>query len=117
MDLKGVWLGLKAAILSSCCCSLPLAMVLAFWALGAGSVEAALKVPRYKIYFMGVGTVFLLASVYFSIKGAGTTCRFSDVKRQWQFVAVSMISYVTFTLMIIYVVLPAVSELVFSWAF
>ncbi|MFH1055470.1 MAG: hypothetical protein V1744_05185 [Candidatus Altiarchaeota archaeon] len=112
---KGLWLGLKSAIIASSCCSLPLALVLVFSALGSGSMTAALKIPRYKMFFAAAGTLFLLSSLYMTVKrNSGGTCRICDVKKEKSLIAVSLVSYAVLTALLIYVVLPAVSELLFA---
>jgi len=114
MDLKGFWLGLKAAIIASSCCSFPLALVMAFSALGVGSATAALKIPKYKAYFLALGTMFLLISLYLRVKRSCGTCTVGDVKKEWQLVLVSVFTYILLTILLIYLLLPSVSEWIFS---
>lgn len=112
--LKGVLAGVKASIISSSCCTLPLVLVIVFGLLGAGSVAAALKIPRYKIFFIAAGTAFLMASTYFTVrKKCGGKCRINDVADHRMMIAASAITYVLLTYTIIYLLLPAVSEWIF----
>lgn len=114
MDLRGFWVGLKAAIIASSCCSFPLALVLLFSTVGAGSMTAALKIPKYKIFFEVSGTMFLLATLYLTIKKkSGNKCEMIDIKRERMLIATSIISYIILTLLLIYLILPALS----SWLF
>jgi len=115
MDWRGVVIGLRSAFISSSCCSFPLALVVAFGALGVGSVSAALKIPKYKAFFVAAGTLFLAASLYMTIRNrSGGVCRLRDVWRERVLVAVSVLSYVVLTGFMIYWVLPWVSEIIFG---
>jgi len=109
-------MGLKAAVIASSCCSIPLAIVLIFSAIGAGSMTAALKIPKYKMYFFALGTTFILYSLYLAIKrkSATGTCRIDDVKNESRLVAVSLVTYVALTLLLIYLILPVVSGWLFG---
>ncbi|MFH1835407.1 MAG: hypothetical protein ABH851_04375 [Methanobacteriota archaeon] len=110
MDFKGIKLGFKAALISSSCCTLPLAFVLVFGVLGAGSMTAALKIPKFKTYFIVLGLVFLAVSIYLSIKRkCGGACSISDVHKYRSLVVVSVLSYLILTLLVIYVLLPVVA--------
>jgi hypothetical protein len=115
MDLRGFWLGVKAAIIASSCCSFPVALVFALGTLGAGSVTAALKVPAYKDYFLAAGTMFLALSLYLRIRAkSGGTCGVGDVKRERNLVAVSLVTYAALTVLLIYAILPVISAWVFG---
>jgi hypothetical protein len=115
MEMKDVWLGAKAAIISSSCCSFPIALVLLFSALGAGSATAALKIPKYRWYFIALGTTFLLVSLYLRIrKRSGGTCGMRDLKRERQAILVAIASYIVLTTLVIYLVLPLISAWVFG---
>ncbi|MFH0862395.1 MAG: hypothetical protein V1875_05120 [Candidatus Altiarchaeota archaeon] len=113
--LKGFWLGMKAAIVASSCCSFPIAFVLFFSALGAGSAAAALKLPRYKWFFVMAGTLFLALSLYLTVRRrSGGACRAEDVRSQMQTIVISVVSYVFLTVLLIYLVLPVISGLAFG---
>ncbi|VVB54308.1 Uncharacterised protein [uncultured archaeon] len=115
MDLKGVWTGIKASIIASSCCSLPLALAMTFSTLGVGSLAAALRIARYKIAFEALGTLFLAASLYFTIKReSGGKCTLADIGRRKTLVAVSIITYVAMTLILIYLILPTISRWMFG---
>jgi len=115
MEVKDVWLGAKAAIISSSCCSFPIGLVLLFSALGAGSATAALKIPRYKWYFVALGTTFLLVSLYLRLRArSGGTCSMRDLRRERQTIFVTIASYIILTALIIYLVLPIISAWVFG---
>ncbi len=114
MDWKGLAIGLRSTFIASSCCSFPLALVVAFGALGVGSVGAALRIPKYKAFFAAAGTVFLAASLYMTIRNrSGGVCRLRDVWRERALVAASVLSYVVLTTFMIYWVLPWVSEIIF----
>jgi hypothetical protein len=111
----GVWDGVKAAIIASSCCSFPVALVYAFTVLGAGSVSAALKIPKYKWFFLAAGTAFILISMYFRIrKLSGGTCSLGDVARERNLIIVTLATYAVLTMFVIYLLLPVVSQWLFS---
>ena len=113
-DFRGFRTGLKAAVIASSCCSLPLMFAVLFSAAGAGSMAAALKIPAYKTYFTAAGTVFLAASLYLTIRGRRGSCTIGDVKNQWTLVLTSLATYIGLTLLLIYLILPVLAELAFS---
>jgi hypothetical protein len=110
-----VWIGIKAAIIASSCCSLPVLLAFFFLVAGVGSVSAALKIPQYRILFILVGTIFLFASLYLKIKKrSGGTCTINDIWHQSDLIIVSVVTYVMITALIIFVILPLLAELAFS---
>lgn len=112
---KGLLLGVKSAVISSSCCTIPLALVVLFGLAGAGSWTAALKIPKYKTVFVAFGTMFLAISTYLAIKKrCGGTCTIQDVKSQKTMILMSLVSYILLTLLVIYLILPIVAELLFS---
>lgn len=111
MKFKGFLMGLKAAALASSCCTIPLILVVAFSATGVGSITAALKIPKYKTFFILAGSIFLLISLYLSIKRrCGGTCSINDAKRHSPLIIASIITYAVITATIIYLMLPFIAE-------
>lgn len=109
MDLKGFWLGLKASIIASCCCSLPIALVMVFGVLVAGSATAALKIPKYKWYFIAISMIFLTTSLYLRIRKTAGKCEIADVKREKELVILSVASYIVLTILLVYLILPLIT--------
>ncbi len=115
MDLKDVYTGLKASIIASSCCTLPLILALLFSVLGLGSVTAAFKIPRYKWFFIAAGALFMLTSLYLKIrKECGGTCSIEDVKQHRMTVIVTITTYVVLTYTIINLLLPVISARIFT---
>jgi hypothetical protein len=112
--MEGIWSGLKACVITSSCCSLPLAFAILSSTLGSASLIAALKIPRYKPVFIAFGTVFLAISLYFTIKKKQGSCTLSDIEKNKKTIAVAAASYISLTILTLYLVLPAISELMFS---
>lgn len=116
MDLKGFYTGLKASIIATTCCSIPLALVLLFSTLGVGSMTAALKITTYKNYFIAFGIFFLGISLYLTIKRrSGGTCSINDIHSQKGFIILSIISYSILTYIVIYLLLPLISAWLFRY--
>lgn len=112
MKVKGVLLGIKASIIASSCCSIPVALILLFSATGAGSMTAALAIARYKFFFITVGTLFLAISLYFTIKrNCGGVCTLADARKNKRLIAISSLVYLSLTLAFIYVILPWIAEM------
>ena len=106
-------MGLKAAVLASSCCSLPLALILVFGAVGAGSVSQALRIPQYKAFFLALGCLFLLVSLYLTIRRERGVCNLSWVCSERYLILSSLVSFAILTWILVYVILPAVSEWIF----
>ena len=115
MSFKGIVLGLKASIIASSCCTLPLFFVVLFSFTGAGSITAALAIPKYKYFFMAVGSLFLGISIYFSIKKkCGGSCSIRDVQRNHKMILISIVTYILLTMVIIYLVLPYIAVILIT---
>jgi hypothetical protein len=114
MELKGFWTGLKAAILASSCCSLPLAFAMLLATLGASSMTAALKIPKYKNVFILAGSLFLVASLYLNIKRRCGSCNLRTVGQQKTLIILSVVTYVTLTVLTIYLILPMMAQWIYS---
>jgi len=107
----GILLGVKAAIIASGCCTIPLVLVFLFGLTGFGSITAALAIPKYKNFFIFAGTLFLILSVYLSIRRrCGGSCTISDVAKNRRLILISLITYVVLTAAIIYLLLPTLAE-------
>jgi len=108
-------LGVRASLIASSCCTIPLALVFLFSASGVGSVTAALAIPKYKAYFVSAGTVFLLASIYLTIRRkSGGSCTLKDVGDSRGLILVSVVTYIVLTLFVLNLLLPFIAELLFS---
>ena len=106
---------MKAAVIASSCCTLPLLLVMLFGVFGAGSMTLALSIPRYKIYFIVAGSLFLLTSLYLSIsRRCGGSCSIEDINNQKKLVVVSILTYLVTTTLTLYLVLPIISTWLFG---
>jgi hypothetical protein len=115
MDFREILSGVKASIIASSCCSLPLALALLFTATGVGSITLALRIARYKNYFLALGSLFLIISIYLTIKRkSGGTCKVCDLRKNYRLIAINILTYIILTLTIIYGILPLISEWVFK---
>src|SRR4030042_89782 len=94
MDYKGLLEAVKASILASSCCTLPIVIAFVLSLFGAGSVAAAYAIPRYKILFIALGTVFLTLSLYAKIRRkCGGACTIRDVGREKNLILASYIAF------------------------
>lgn len=115
MDWHGFKTGLKASLISSSCCSLPIALILLFSTVGAANMTAALRLPKYKTVFWMLGFMFLGASIYLTVKKrCDGTCNIKSIKKESRYVLASLITYIVMSFTIIYHILPAISELIFG---
>ncbi len=114
MKFRDLFAGIKASIIASSCCSLPLALAFLFMATGVGNVVLALHIAKYKDYFIGLGTAFLFASLYVLIKEkSGGTCNVCDMKKNWKIILINILTYAVLTAAIVYGVLPILAEELF----
>jgi hypothetical protein len=115
MDFEAIKTGIKASIIASCCCSLPLALAFLAAATGLGSITAALHIARYGGLFYLLGTVFLIVSIYLTVKNRSRgTCSINDAKRQWRIIVISILTYVIITITLVYGILPVIAQLLFN---
>jgi hypothetical protein len=114
VDFRGVLLGLKASVIASGCCGLPLVLAAVFSVAGVGSVSAALPIPRYKWFFVGAGFLFLVSSLYLTVRRRCGSCSLGDVRGQGYLIVAGLASFVLFTVLLVYVLLPSASGWLFS---
>ncbi|MFC2162107.1 hypothetical protein ACFLRF_00365 [Candidatus Altiarchaeota archaeon] len=116
--LDALYMGLKASIIASSCCSLPIVIALVLSVFGISGMGAAFAIPRYKNFFILLSLIFFVMSTYFSIrKKCHGSCTLSDISRHRYLVLVSSVTYVSLTVVIIYFLLPIISEFIFSISF
>ena len=114
MEFRDLLTAIKASIIASSCCGLPLALSFLFMSTGVGNIVFALQISRYKNYFIGLGTVFLFASLYLLIKRkSGGTCNVCDIKKNWGIILINILTYAVLTTAIVYGVLPLLAEQLF----
>lgn len=114
MKLDGFITGVKAAVIASSCCTLPLLLFYIFTLTGFGSITLALKIPKYKYFFIVLGSVFMFLSVYIRIRrDCGNKCTLNDVKNRKTLIVISTLTYILITYLIIEIFLPLLSELLF----
>ncbi|MBU4267204.1 MAG: hypothetical protein L6243_06940 [Candidatus Altiarchaeales archaeon] len=114
MEFRDLLTAIKASIIASSCCGLPLALAFLFMSTGVGNIILALQVAKYKDYFLLLGTMFLFASLYLLIKKkSGGTCNVCDVRKSWKIILINILTYVILTTAIVYGVLPILAEELF----
>lgn len=114
MEFRDLLIAIKASIISSGCCGLPLAFAFLFMSTGVGNIILALQIAKYKNYFLLFGTVFLFVSLYLLIKKkSGGTCNICDVKENWKIILINILTYVIVMVTMIYGVLPFIAEYLF----
>lgn len=114
MEFRDLLTAIKASIIASSCCGLPLALAFLFMSTGVGNIILALQVAKYKDYFLLLGTMFLFASLYLLIKKkSGGTCNVCDIKENWKIILINILTYVVAVVTMIYGVLPFIAEQLF----
>jgi len=114
MKFRDLLSAIKASIIASSCCSLPLALAFLFMSTGVGNIILALQVAKYKDYFLLLGTVFLFASLHSLIKKKSDgTCNVCDIKEHWKIILINILTYVVVMVTIIYGILPLLAEELF----
>ena len=113
--IDGILIGIKAAVISSLCCATPLLLVPVFILLGIGSVSAALRIPKYKAYFVLLGLIFLIISIWYYLKKTNKgVCNINTVYNNKHIVISAVITYVILAIIIIYILLPLIAQLIYS---
>lgn len=112
IDKKAVGIGLKAGVIASLCCIIPLVLII----FGLASASAALKFVQYKPYFIILSIIFLAGSIwYFFRKKVCTTCAPSEntVSKKWFIGTTVGVHFLTF-LILLYVLMPNISPFLYN---
>jgi len=111
---KAVWIGIKSGIIASSCCIIPLILILTFVFAGVGSVAAAFSFTQYRPYFVALGAVFLLASMYLYLNRKYGRCDLYVIMRNRRFIFMTIAVFITVFSTTFYLFLPILSESVYS---
>lgn len=112
--IEALKIAAKSAVLATLCCSTPVLLIPVFLLLGAGSVTAALSIPRYKWVFYVLGALFLALSLRNAVKRRKGVCSRRTVRESIAFVSLAVVSYVLLALLLLYVVLPRLAEFAYG---
>ncbi|MFH1722727.1 MAG: hypothetical protein ABH950_09015 [Candidatus Altiarchaeota archaeon] len=115
MDLEPIKLGLKAAVISTSCCTTPLILGSIAIFTGLISLTSALAFAKYKYYLLALSILFYIATTYSILKGKKSgTCQIRKPPEKRTFIAVSFITYAVVTILVIYLILPIMAEKIYG---
>lgn len=103
---KAIGIGIKAGIISSLCCVLPLILVI----LGIVSIGTALSIVQYKPYFIGLSILFLVASLILYFRKNKTCC---GMDRKF-FIRTAVTTHVLIFVLLLYVFVPIIVPSVYT---
>ncbi|MBS1266287.1 MAG: hypothetical protein MAG795_00254 [Candidatus Woesearchaeota archaeon] len=106
INIKAIGIGIKAGILSSLCCILPLILII----LGLASIGTALKIVQFKPYFIGLSIVFLVSSLILFFKKNKTCCR---TDKQF-FIGTAIVTHILIFALLLYVFVPILAPSVYT---
>jgi len=106
---KGILSGAGSGIVTTICCVGPLIIIL----LGLGTVSLALSVSQYRPYFIALGILFLLLSIFLHLRKKNS-CSVEGLKSERLFVVSTVLSMGIIYLSVLYVVVPAISSVVYE---
>ncbi len=106
INVKAINIGIKAGVISSSCCILPLVLVI----LGLGSIGTALKISQYRIYFIGLSLIFLISSLFLYFK-KNKSCHAVNKK---MFVGTAIITQLLIFILLFYALAPIIAQSVYS---
>jgi len=107
---KAVRISTGGGFLASLCCVGPLIIVL----FGIGGVSTALGIVKYRPYFIFVGALFILASLFFYIKKRHGICNVKTIKQNLSLIIVTLIATVIIWYILVYIVVPLVAPYIYS---
>ncbi len=94
--------GIKSSIIASLCCITPLVVVL----LGVGGISIALSFLRYRIYFLGIGVMFLFLATYIYLKRDYGKCNYSIIKKEKNSIIISVVFMAIVYVVLTYFIIP-----------
>jgi len=112
---EGVKGGILSGVLASLCCVGPLVLVL----FGLGSVSFALSLSQYRLYFLGIGFLFMIAVIVFHLKKKNKTCDLNcfsveGLKRDGRFIISVVLSMGISYILALYVLVPTISPIIYG---
>jgi len=108
---EAVGIGVVSGIIASTCCLGPVFIVL----LGLSSLSAALSLTQYQPYFLVLSIIFMAGAVwaYLRKKNQGH-CDVHVIRRNKSFIAVVVIAMLSFYVVALYLVMPAVTPYIYG---
>lgn len=112
--INALWIGIKGGIISSICCIPVIILVPILVLLGAESFTIAFALTKYRIPLIILGSLFVLISLRLSIRKRYGYCNAKTVLKNRYIIAVALLTQISFFLISYYVILPAISNYVFT---
>lgn len=111
IDKKACGLGIKAGIIASLCCLIPLVLII----FGLASASITLRLVQYKPYFIGFSIIFLAGSLWYFFKKQKKPCYKPEKKldKNWFIVTAVGFHILTFAVLL-YVLIPNVSPFLYN---
>lgn len=106
INIKAIGIGIKAGILSSLCCILPLILVV----LGLASIGTALKIVQFKPYFIVLSILFLVSSLILFFRKNKSCCR-TDKNL---FIGTAIATHILIFVLLLYVFIPILAPSVYT---
>jgi copper chaperone CopZ len=106
INIKAIGIGIKAGIISSLCCILPLILVI----FGLVSIGTALRIVQFKPYFIGLSIVFLVVSLVLFLR-KNKSCCITDKRF---FVGTAIITHLLIFILLLYVFVPIIAPSVYT---
>lgn len=108
---EAVGIGVVSGIIASICCLGPVFIVL----LGLSSLSAALSITQYQPYFLVLSIIFMAGAiwVYLRKKNQGH-CDLHVIRRNKSFIAVVVIATLSFYVVSLYFIMPAVTPYIYG---
>ncbi len=106
MNIKAILIGIKAGIISSSCCIIPLILVL----FGLVSIGSALSFVKYKPYFILLGTIFLIGSLILYIRKDKACC----TTNKKFLIGTAVVTHILIFILLLYVIVPIVAPVVYT---
>lgn len=112
IDKKAVGIGLKAGIIASLCCVIPLILII----FGLSSASLALKFVKYKPYFIILSVAFLTGSLWYFFKKKRCCSPEENLNKKW-FIGIALGVHLLTFLLLLYVLMPNISPFLYNLSF
>jgi ribose/xylose/arabinose/galactoside ABC-type transport system permease subunit len=102
--------GVGAGFLGSLCCTIPVLLV----AIGIGSIGFALAFTKYRPFFITLGVIFIIFSLYRQIKKEHGVCNRKTIKENISTIIIAIITAIIVWALLIYVIAPLLAKLFYG---